>query len=272
MDSEIDAQEAYTTVKTHESSAEKELDRFTAEAGKNERFSLAFASCKRIKDELIPYYAWMASEVAIIRQDDRAATSDENASFGQADSDVEDLSLRSSRVNYHQRVSKPPEDKSAEHSSTCKARECLHVTQQSAPRSDVVCLLQRRLTNCTAIRGSLRIGGKPSEKDAERAYKFADEFSKTDQFSLEEFSVVSHIVGSAKFAFAFNTDHTAVYIGMNPNTTIDFVGTIHVDVVQGVSENALKASVFLCASATGDKLPLMIIFTGVVSATFKEEV
>ncbi|KAF4127456.1 DDE superfamily endonuclease [Phytophthora infestans] len=87
-----------------------------------------------------------------------------------------------------------------------------------------------------------------------------------------ESSVVSHIVGSAKFASVFNMDQTAVYIDMNPNTTIDFVGAKHVDVVQGMTENAFRASVFLCASATGDKLPPMIIFAGVVGATVEEEV
>ncbi|KAF4138994.1 hypothetical protein GN958_ATG11951 [Phytophthora infestans] len=48
-----------------------------------------------------------------------------------------------------------------------------------------------------------------------------------------ESSVVSHIVGSAKFASVFNMDQTAVYMDMNSNTTIDFVGVKHVDIVQG---------------------------------------
>ncbi|KAE9320506.1 hypothetical protein PR003_g17693 [Phytophthora rubi] len=58
-------------------------------------------------------------------------------------------------------------------------------------------------------------------------------------------------------------DQTAVYIDMNPSTTIDFAGARHVDVVQGMSENSFRASVFLCASTTGHKLPPMIIFAGV---------
>ncbi|KAF4140136.1 DDE superfamily endonuclease [Phytophthora infestans] len=87
-----------------------------------------------------------------------------------------------------------------------------------------------------------------------------------------ESSVVSHIVGSDKFASVFNMDQTAVYIDMNSTTTIDFVGAKRVDVVQGMTENAFRASVSLCASATGDKLPPMIIFAGVVGATVEEEV
>ncbi|ETI57406.1 hypothetical protein F443_00293 [Phytophthora nicotianae P1569] len=62
--------------------------------------------------------------------------------------------------------------------------------------------------------------------------KIADEFSKMIQYSLEKSSVVSHIVGSAMFASVFNMDQSAVYIDMNPNTTIDFVGAKHIDAVQ----------------------------------------
>ncbi|KAF4143358.1 hypothetical protein GN958_ATG07424 [Phytophthora infestans] len=67
-------------------------------------------------------------------------------------------------------------------------------------------------------------------------------------------------------------DQTAVYIDMSPNTTIDFVGAKHIDVVQGMTENAFRASVFLCVSATGDKLPPMTILAGVVGATVEEGV
>ncbi|KAF4128920.1 DDE superfamily endonuclease, partial [Phytophthora infestans] len=98
--------------------------------------------------------------------------------------------------------------------------------------------------------------------------KIADEFSKTVQCSLEESSVVSHIVVRVCLQHGSN----GRIIDMNPNTTIDFVGAKHVDVVQGMTENAFRASVFLCASATGDKLPPMIIFAGVVGATVEEKV
>ncbi|KAG3137648.1 hypothetical protein PI126_g17296 [Phytophthora idaei] len=80
----------------------------------------------------------------------------------------------------------------------------------------------------------------------------ADDFSKTVQYSLEESNVVPHILGDAKFAPVYNMGQTAIYIDMNPNTTIDFVGTKHVDAVRGMTE---RVSVFLCASGTGEKLP-----------------
>ncbi|KAE9122293.1 hypothetical protein PF010_g6795 [Phytophthora fragariae] len=66
-------------------------------------------------------------------------------------------------------------------------------------------------------------------------------------------------------------DQTTVYIDMNPSITIDFAGAQHVDVVQGMSENSFIASVFLCASTTGQKLPPMIIFPGVGGGTVEEE-
>ncbi|ETK97163.1 hypothetical protein L915_00257 [Phytophthora nicotianae] len=89
--------------------------------------------------------------------------------------------------------------------------------------------------------------------------KIADEFSKTIQYSLEKSSEVSHIVGSAMFASVFNMDQSAVYIDMNPNTTIDFVGAKHIDVVQG---KTFLSFAFLCSSAIGEKLQPMIIFAG----------
>lgn len=102
--------------------------------------------------------------------------------------------------------------------------------------------------------------------------KFADEFSKTVQYSLEESSVVSHIVGSAKFASVFNMDQTAVYIDMTPTRrSTSWVPNTSTS-SKGMTENAFRASVFLCASATGDKLPPMIIFAGAVGATVEEEV
>ncbi|ETN23684.1 hypothetical protein PPTG_20690 [Phytophthora nicotianae INRA-310] len=81
--------------------------------------------------------------------------------------------------------------------------------------------------------------------------KIADEFSKTIQYSLEKSSEVSHIVGSAMFASVFNMDQSAVYIDMNPNTTIDFVGAKHIDVVQGMTENALHLLLFSVRPPSG---------------------
>ncbi|KAE9090878.1 hypothetical protein PF010_g18415 [Phytophthora fragariae] len=83
------------------------------------------------------------------------------------------------------------------------------------------------------------------------------------EYYVEESGTVAHLNGLDKFSCVYNMDQTAVYIDMNPSTTIDFAGARHVDVVQGMSENSFRASVFLCASATGHKLPPMIIFAGV---------
>ncbi|OWZ07293.1 hypothetical protein PHMEG_00020328 [Phytophthora megakarya] len=57
-------------------------------------------------------------------------------------------------------------------------------------------------------------------------------------------------------------DQTPIYIDMNPKTTITFRGERDVDVIQGMSENFFRASVFLCASANGAKLPVFIVFAG----------
>ncbi|ETM56828.1 hypothetical protein L914_00261 [Phytophthora nicotianae] len=81
--------------------------------------------------------------------------------------------------------------------------------------------------------------------------KIADEFSKMIQYSLEKSSVVSHIVGSAMFASVFNMDQSAVYIDMNPNTTIDFVGAKHIDAVQEMTENALQLLLFSVRPPSG---------------------
>ncbi|KAG3232641.1 hypothetical protein PI124_g22276 [Phytophthora idaei] len=90
-----------------------------------------------------------------------------------------------------------------------------------------------------------RITHRGTQKGIEMG-KIAEEFSKTVQYSLEESNVVPHILGDTKFASVHKMDQTAVYIDMNPNTTIDFVGVKHVDVVQGMTGNAFRASVFLC--------------------------
>ncbi|EGZ15292.1 hypothetical protein PHYSODRAFT_509057 [Phytophthora sojae] len=58
-------------------------------------------------------------------------------------------------------------------------------------------------------------------------------------------------------------DQTAIFIDMNVKMTIEFVGTPTVDVVQGCEVNGFRASVFLAASATGVKLPPLIVFAGI---------
>ncbi|KAE9275098.1 hypothetical protein PR003_g29428 [Phytophthora rubi] len=69
-------------------------------------------------------------------------------------------------------------------------------------------------------------------KQREEMEKIADEFSNTIQYYVEESGTVAHLNGLDKFSCVYNMDQTAVYIDMNPSTTIDFAGARHVDVVQ----------------------------------------
>ncbi|EGZ17401.1 hypothetical protein PHYSODRAFT_504164 [Phytophthora sojae] len=82
-------------------------------------------------------------------------------------------------------------------------------------------------------------------------------------------------------------DQTAIFIDMNGKTTIDFVGVPTVDVglnimidltflrfdlyVLGSEVNGFRASVFL-ASATGQKLPPLIVFAGIAGGPVSQAV
>ncbi|KAE9025908.1 hypothetical protein PF005_g15234 [Phytophthora fragariae] len=59
---------------------------------------------------------------------------------------------------------------------------------------------------------------------------------------------------------------------MNGRTTVDFVGAQTVDVVQGSAVNGFRVSVFLAASATGDKLPPFVVFAGMPGGPVSQEV
>lgn len=80
-------------------------------------------------------------------------------------------------------------------------------------------------------------------------------FAVSIQRTIEEDGILSCQTGSEKYSSVYNMDQTAIYIDMNGRTTIDFVGAETVDVMQGSSVNGFRASVFLAASATGNKLP-----------------
>ncbi|KAG6612646.1 uncharacterized protein IUM83_03205 [Phytophthora cinnamomi] len=67
-------------------------------------------------------------------------------------------------------------------------------------------------------------------------------------------------------------DQTAVYVDMNGRTTVDFVGSPTVDIVQGSAVNGFRLSVFLAASATGEKLPPFVVFAGVPGRPVSQEV
>lgn len=110
--------------------------------------------------------------------------------------------------------------------------------------------------------------------------------------SIEGAGVLTSVAGYEKYHYMFNMDETSIYIDMNPSTTITFHGERNVDVVQskshlylafimrltnrfvnavGMSTNSFRASVFLCASAAGGKLPPLIVFAGVQDGDVHDE-
>ncbi|KAG2868032.1 hypothetical protein PC119_g12015 [Phytophthora cactorum] len=76
---------------------------------------------------------------------------------------------------------------------------------------------------------------------------------------------------SDRYDYVFNMDQTSVCVDMNPHSTIEFVSARTVDVVQSTTPDSFRASVFLCASATGRKLRPMIVFAGTSGAVVHEE-
>ncbi|OWZ11390.1 hypothetical protein PHMEG_00015594 [Phytophthora megakarya] len=90
----------------------------------------------------------------------------------------------------------------------------------------------------------------------------ADDFGHAIRHNLEVSGILASVRIGNKLDHIFNMDQTSIYIDMNPKTTIRFRGERDVDVIQGVSENSFRASVFLCASANGAKLPAFIVFAG----------
>ncbi|KAG6592767.1 Cytochrome P450 [Phytophthora cinnamomi] len=99
-------------------------------------------------------------------------------------------------------------------------------------------------------------------KQREELQLVADAFGCAMRYAFEMNSVVSITAGDDKYNYVYNMDQTSIYIDMNPSTTISFRGERHVDVVQSMSANSFRASVFLCASATGRKLPPLVVFKG----------
>ncbi|KAG3036596.1 hypothetical protein PC121_g1483 [Phytophthora cactorum] len=58
-------------------------------------------------------------------------------------------------------------------------------------------------------------------------------------------------------------DQTAIFVDNPGKLTIDYRGTTKIDTIQGSSGNTGSCSVFLCGSATGEKLPPFVVFDGV---------
>ncbi|KAF4138599.1 DDE superfamily endonuclease, partial [Phytophthora infestans] len=94
----------------------------------------------------------------------------------------------------------------------------------------------------------------------------------THQYAIEECGALSYATGPSKYGSVFNMDQTAIYIDMNGKTTIDFVGTPTVDVRQGSEVNGFRCSVFLAASATGVKLPPLVVFAGIPGGPVSQDV
>ncbi|KAG6587176.1 Cytochrome P450 [Phytophthora cinnamomi] len=85
-------------------------------------------------------------------------------------------------------------------------------------------------------------------KQREELQLVADAFGCAMRYAFEMNSVVSNTAGDDKYNYVYNMDQASIYFDMNPSTTISFRGERHVDVVKS---NSFRASVFLCASATG---------------------
>ncbi|EGZ27591.1 hypothetical protein PHYSODRAFT_261607 [Phytophthora sojae] len=111
--------------------------------------------------------------------------------------------------------------------------------------------------------------GRKKRSDMEEV---ANVFSHSILRTVEEDGILAHVNGPDKYASVYNMDQTAVYIDMNGRTTVDFVGAQTVDVVQGSAINGFRVSVFLAASATGEKLPPFVVFAGVPGEPVSQEV
>ncbi|KAE9168112.1 hypothetical protein PF004_g28604 [Phytophthora fragariae] len=121
--------------------------------------------------------------------------------------------------------------------SRCVTTECLFIMaaryepdfRVGRTRQAAIMYLHRfRRRNRLSVRRITHRGTKQREE----MEKIADEFSNTIQYYVEESGTVAHLNGLDKFSCVYNMDQTAVYIDMNPSTTIDFAGARHVDVVQ----------------------------------------
>ncbi|KAG2821818.1 hypothetical protein PC113_g7885 [Phytophthora cactorum] len=65
-------------------------------------------------------------------------------------------------------------------------------------------------------------------------------------------------------------DQTAIFVDNPGKLTIDYRGTTNIDTIQGSSENTGRCSVFLCGSATGEKLPPFVVFASTFGSTAVE--
>ena len=90
---------------------------------------------------------------------------------------------------------------------------------------------------------------------------------------MEEDGVVSfHESYDKKYSCLFNMDQTAVFMDNPGRVTVEYRGETNVDIIQGTSVNGGRCSVFLCASATGEKLSPLVVYAGVPEGPISEEV
>ncbi|KAG6947065.1 hypothetical protein JG688_00015712, partial [Phytophthora aleatoria] len=155
--------------------------------------------------------------------------------------------------------------------SRCVTTECLLVMggrfeprllSERTESAAVEYLRRFRLRNRLSIRRITHRGTKHLS-DLENV---ASAFGASMRWPAENSSIVFIFPGHSKYEHVYNMDQTSIYIDVNPNTTLAFTGDKNVDVVQSMSENAFRASVFLCASATEKKLLPLIVFARVPSA------
>ncbi|KAF4132345.1 DDE superfamily endonuclease, partial [Phytophthora infestans] len=100
-------------------------------------------------------------------------------------------------------------------------------------------------------------------------------FSHSIQYAIEECGALSYATGPSwarGIRLCVQHGQTAIYIDVNGKTTIDFVGTPTVDARQGSEVNGFRCSVFLAASATGVKLPPLVVFAGIPGGPVSQDV
>lgn len=101
----------------------------------------------------------------------------------------------------------------------------------------------------------------------------ADAFANSVNVAVEMDGILSfHSSYEAKYSCLFNMDQTAIFADNPGKLTIDYRGTKNVDIVQGAAVNGGLCSVFLCASATGQKLRPFVVFAGVPGCFVADEV
>ncbi|POM62530.1 LOW QUALITY PROTEIN: hypothetical protein PHPALM_28303 [Phytophthora palmivora] len=99
----------------------------------------------------------------------------------------------------------------------------------------------------------------------------ADHFAAATVHLIESKEFLSPGSNAASYDFVYNMDQTSVCLDMSPKSSIGFTCTQSVDGIQSTTPDSFRASVFLCASATGKKMRPLIGFAGVHGADEHDE-